>query len=142
MWMKVLIVITLLSLLSCSRDKTIKVGIQPFGNFEGSLADTISNVLRKTFRAKVYILQNKALPDEAFINVKSPRYRADKIIGMMKARKPDSLNYIVSLIDKDISTTKRDELGGIKKPESKYSDWGILAWPIDRDQHVLYLPIG
>jgi archaemetzincin len=127
MWIRPFIVITLLSLLSCSGDRTIKVGIQPFGNFDRSLTDTVSNALANAYGVKVYVLERKSLPEEAFINVKLPRYRADKIISMVKAQKPDSLHYIFSLTDKDISTTKRDELGRIKEPESKYSDWGVFG---------------
>lgn len=126
-WVKSFIVMALLSLLSCSPDSAIKVGIQPFGNFDRSLTDTVLNALTKTYSAKVYVLDRKPLPEDAFINVKSPRYRADKLIGIVKAQKPDSLDYIISLTDKDISTTKRDGLGRIKKPESKYSDWGVFG---------------
>lgn len=126
-WIRPWIVIALLSLLSCSTDATIKVGIQPFGNFERSLTDTVLNVLADTYNAQVYILQRKALPEEAFINAKSPRYRADKIISIVRAGKPDSLDHIISLTDQDISTTKRDRLGRVKRPESKYSDWGIFG---------------
>lgn len=126
-WSRLLLVIVLLLLLSCSTDSTITVGIQPFGNFDRSLTDTVLNALVNTYRTKVYVLDRKPLPEEAFINVKSPRYRADKLIAIMKAQKPDSLDYIVSLTDKDISTTKRDDFGRIKEPESKYSDWGIFG---------------
>jgi archaemetzincin len=127
MWIRFFIAVTLLSLFNCSTDRTIKVGIRPFGNFNRSLTDTVSNALVKTFGAKVHVLERSVLPKEAFINVKSPRYRADKIISMVRAEKPDSLDYIVSLTDKDISTTKRDDLGRVKRPESKYSDWGIFG---------------
>ncbi|MBT1696056.1 archaemetzincin [Fulvivirgaceae bacterium PWU4] len=125
--MRPLIVCILLSLWSCSTDETIKVGIQPFENFDRSLTDTVLNALANAYEAKVYVLDHKPLPEEAFINVKSPRYRADKLIAIMKMQKPDSLDYIISLTDKDISTTKWDYLGRIKEPESKYSDWGVFG---------------
>lgn len=122
-----LMVCILLSLLSCSADKTIKVGIQPFENFDRSLTDTVLNTLASTYSVQVYVLKRKPLPQEAFINVKTPRYRADKLISMGKEQKPDSLDYLVLLTDKDISTTKRDDLGRIKAPESRYSDWGVFG---------------
>ena len=34
---------------------------------------------------------------------------------------------MLGLIAKDISTTKRDRYGKVKKPESKYEDWGIFG---------------
>lgn len=117
----------LLSLLSCSTDKTVNVGIQPLENFDRSLTDTVLNVLANTYSVKVYVLKRKPLPQEAFIDVKTPRYRADKLISMAKEQKPDSLDHLVLLTDKDISTTKRDDLGRIKAPESKYSDWGVFG---------------
>ena len=122
-----LIACILLSLLSCSTDKTIKVGIQPFENFDRSLTDTVLNALASTYAVKVYVLERKPLPEEAFIHVKTPRYRADKLISMSKKQKPDSLDFVVLLTDKDISTTKRDNLGRIKAPESKYRDWGVFG---------------
>lgn len=82
MRMRPLTVFILLCLLSCSTDKTIKVGIQPFENFDRSLTDTVLDALANTYGAKVYILNRKLLPEEAFINVKVPRYRADKLIAI------------------------------------------------------------
>lgn len=73
------------------------------------------------------ILPPIPIPDRAFTQIKSPRYRADSLIRILRHHKPDSLNYIIGLTKKDISVTKKDKNGNIKQPESKYADWGILG---------------
>lgn len=121
-----LIIIGIL-LFSCSRSQKIKVGIQPLGDFDKSITDTVLCTLNKTYGTKCYLLERKELPNEAFINLKSPRYRADKILNITKKHKPDSLDYIVTLTNKDISTTKKDKYGNTMEPKSKYLDWGVFG---------------
>ena len=72
-------------------------------------------------------LTDKELPKSAFINVKSPRYRADSILKILKRSKPDSIGIVLGLISKDISTTKKDLWGNVKKPAYKYEDWGVFG---------------
>jgi archaemetzincin len=64
---------------------------------------------------------------EAFTEVKSPRYRADKMINLQKKNKADSLDFVLGLTSKDISVTKKDKSGKIKTPTYKYADWGIMG---------------
>lgn len=111
----------------CTDNKTVRVGIQPIGNFDHVLTDTISNTIGKVFDINVCVLPRTQMPREAFVNIKTPRYRADKIIKIMKEKKADSLNYILCLTDLDISTSKTDWLGRIKEPRSKYEDWGVFG---------------
>ena len=61
------------------------------------------------------------------MNIKSPRYRADKLIQWLKHHKPDSVNHVLGLISKDISTTKKDKFGRVKEPKTRYEDWGIFG---------------
>ena len=49
------------------------------------------------------------------MNIKSPRYRADSILRILKREKPDSIDYLIGILNKDISTTKRDRKGNILK---------------------------
>lgn len=112
---------------SCSDERTTKVGLQPFNNFDQALTDSISRALEKTYGLKTYILKTTNIPKEAFINIKSPRYRADKLIAILKNQVPDSLDYIVGMTSEDISVTKRSETGEIKEPASKYEDWGVFG---------------
>ncbi len=116
-----------LLLIGCSNDRVLKVGIQPFNDFDKILCDSVSSAIKRTYKVDTYILKTRQIPKEAFINIKSPRYQADKLIKMLKDNKPDSLDYIIGLTNKDISFSKKDEYGKIKEPQSKYSDWGIFG---------------
>lgn len=73
------------------------------------------------------VLNSISIPESAFINVKSPRYRADSLIRILKRTKPSEYDHVLGLISKDISTTKRDENGNVLKPAYKYEDWGIFG---------------
>jgi len=113
-------------LYACS-SKPIKVGIQPYENFNTTVTDSIVSALRQTYGAEIYILNNQPLPAHAFIHTKSPRYRADTLIRFLKTNKPDFVDYFIGLTTQDISCTKRDSEGNIKKPHSTYSDWGVFG---------------
>src|SRR5689334_253444 len=118
-------------LFSCSvRDKTFPVatvGIQPYTPFNRIQADSIAAVIAKVYGFKVHVLKALPIPAQTFVNEKSPRYRADKILRIQDEQRPDSLDFILGMTSYDISTTKRDGDGNIKKPEAKYSDWGIMG---------------
>ncbi len=113
--------------LSCSEQKDKHLGLQPYGSFPTAYADSISKTLTDIYGFKVSILSSKDIPSSTFINVKSPRYRADKLLKILKKNKSDSLQYLMGLLEKDISTTKKDKNGKTKKPLSKYEDWGIFG---------------
>ncbi|MBA3900556.1 MAG: hypothetical protein H0X62_10155 [Bacteroidetes bacterium] len=50
----------------------------------------IINVLEEKYGIPVMVLPGKALPENAFVNIKSPRYRADSLLINLKKSKPDS----------------------------------------------------
>lgn len=126
--MKFFIFILICSLLfSCESNKEEHLGLQLYGSFNPNLADSISSTIKEVYGFKVSILAPIEIPQSSFINQKSPRYRADKLIKILKENIPDSLNYIMALTTKDISTTKRDKYGNIQSPASKYEDWGIFG---------------
>ena len=112
---------------SCHIDRKLRIAIQPYGKFNPELIDSIKNSLQTIYKAKAYVYDPKPLPASAFTTVKTPRYRADILISLLRQDKPDSIDYILGLTRADISTTKRDHTGIVKKPESKYSDWGIFG---------------
>ena len=122
-----LILLLVLVICSCTDHESVRVGIQPIGKFQASLVDTISRTLQKTYGVKVVIMPEIKMPEDAFVNIKTPRYRADKIIKIARQVKPDSLDYILCLTAHDISTSKTDWMGRIKEPKSKYEDWGIFG---------------
>lgn len=126
--MKFLVLILITSLLiSCESNKEKHLGLQLYGSFSPSLADSISSTITKVYGFKVSVLTPIEIPQSSFVNHKSPRYRADKLIKILKEQKPDSLNYIMALTNKDISTTKKDKYGNTRSPASKYEDWGIFG---------------
>jgi len=113
-------------LLSCTSNQE-KIGIQPYGDIPSPLLDSISTILGKSYQAEIVFLEKKDLPQSAFVNIKSPRYRADSLLINLLEGKPDSIDYIIGVTSRDISTTKRDPSGKTKQPESKYYDWGVFG---------------
>ena len=101
--------------------------VKQYKGFPKNEVDTVTTILQKVFGVKVIIAQNQELYENAFIDVKSPRYRADSIIKLQKTELKDSIDYILGLTSNDISTTKKDDSGNVKKPEYKYQDWGIMG---------------
>jgi archaemetzincin len=126
--MKIFIILILCALLNSSFFNPGKtIGIQPFKGFDKKLADTLSKTIKQVYGFNVIILPEKELPKNAFINVKSPRYRADTLLKYLEKNKTASLNCVIGLTAKDISSTTYDEKGNIKQPEFKYKDWGIFG---------------
>ena len=121
----IIIIVTFL-LLSCS-SKPNYIGIQPYGKVDGKIIDSITGILKRTYNLKIVTLEGRKLPKNAFVNIKSPRYRADSLLIDLVQNRPDSIDYLLGITSKDISTTKRDSNGNIKQPESKYLDWGIFG---------------
>lgn len=112
---------------SVEKTRSITAGIQPFGDFSPALADSIRRVVEAVFGFDAVVLKPVELPEAAFVNIKSPRYRADKLLPFLKTVIPDSVDYILGLTAKDISTTKKDAYGKVKQPESRYFDWGVCG---------------
>lgn len=106
---------------------TTTVGIQVFGPFDADLIDTIQRVIKGIYGFQTMELPSQPMPQSAFVNIKSPRYRADSLLKIMRREMPGSIDHVLGLTEKDISTTKREATGAIKKPESRYTDWGILG---------------
>jgi len=121
----ILIVFFITSFFSCKKQNYI--GIQPYEHIEQSTLDSIALALRRNYQANIVILKPRALPKWAFVNIKSPRYRADSLLIDLKENKPDSIKFIIGITSKDISTTKRNADGNIKKPRESYQDWGVFG---------------
>jgi archaemetzincin len=117
----------LLQIDNCAGQTEPKIALQPFDGFNMPLLDTISKSITEFYGYKVIILPEKKLPTNAFINVKSARYRADSLLDYLETIKPDSIDHIMGLTKSDISTTVRDENYDIKKPLYKYADWGVFG---------------
>lgn len=106
-------------------DRTL--GIMILGEVDNKVLDSIQHYVSKKLKCKVIRLSPQALPASAFVHIKSPRYRADKLLDYLATIKPDTISWILGITNKDISFTKRDEWGKIKSPESTYKDFGIYG---------------
>jgi archaemetzincin len=129
--MKFVVSLLLIFLFSCSKsDKSVVnkvVGIQIYNGFPKEKAIVLAQEVTKFYKIKTYILPEIELPKQAFVNVKSPRYRADSIIAIQNRTINDSLDFVLGLTHKDISITKHDVNGNIKEPKWKYNDFGVMG---------------
>ena len=103
------------------------IGIQVYRGFDKTLLDSICNAIERVHGCKTVWLTEKQLPSSAFVQIKSPRYRADSLIRILRREKPDSLFLVIGLTHQDISTTKRDVEGNVLSPAFKYEDWGVFG---------------
>jgi archaemetzincin len=119
----------LLLLHACSgiEKESLVIGIQPYGQIDDRQVQAVADHIRMAFSAEVVVMEPRDLPIRAFIQVKSPRYRADLLLCDLKRIKPDSIEFLLGLTSSDMSTTKRNSDGTIKEPASKYADWGVFG---------------
>jgi len=103
------------------------VALLPYKGIDADKVIETKKAIETYYGIQVQILDAKVLPQEAFINVKSPRYRADSLIHIQNCMIPDGTDYILGLTERDISVTKRGTNGKIKSPEWKYADFGIMG---------------
>lgn len=112
---------------SCSSRHDKKIAIQPFGEFDKSLCDSVLVSIERTYSFSVEVLPSIKFPQNAFIDIKSPRYRADTLIRHLMSIKSNKYDHVLGLTLKDISTTKRDLNDLILEPKYKYEDWGVFG---------------
>lgn len=119
----------LMLLFSCSKRQTdsVTLGIQPYGEVNPAFLDSIASGLRQSYSCEVVLLHQLPLPDEAFVHIKNPRYRADSLLRDLVRNKPWYVDHVVGITNHDISTTKKNDLGEVKKPVYKYMDWGVYG---------------
>lgn len=105
------------------------VAIQPFGEFSSKEAKMIQQEIADFYHVNVILLKPIELTKNAYINVKSSRYRADTLIRFLRKNIDRNYDFIIGLTDKDISTTKYSNTSTktIKEPTYKYADWGIFG---------------
>jgi archaemetzincin len=115
------------TLLACTSQEHTCVSLQPYDDFNNTLIQQVSSSVKEIYGFETLVLKHKPIPHHAYTTVKVPRYRADKLLRILRKEKPDTIRYILGLTTKDISTTKRDENGDIKSPHEKYSDWGVFG---------------
>lgn len=112
---------------SSSNKQTPVIAIQPIGKVIDDKIEIVKQALDSIYHVRIIVLPLIASPKEAFVNIKTPRYRADKLIAWLKENKPDTVDYIMGLTGNDISVTKTDGMGRVKEPKSLYEDFGIFG---------------
>lgn len=111
-----------------SKPEAIHIAIQSLGKVSGSDLINIQTALENTYAAKVTVLPPKEMYPDAYVNLKSPRYRADSLLRYLKRDCPDSVDYILGVTNFDISTTKYEKFPDkILSPAYKYADWGVFG---------------
>lgn len=115
------------SVTTVAEAKTKVVGIRPYRGISKSQSETISKAIADFYQIQTTILSEKDLPESAFINIKSPRYRADSIIKFQNRNFPKAVDYVLGITTKDVSVTKNNPDGTIKKPTWKYNDFGVMG---------------
>ncbi len=127
--MKYWLVSILFLLISCSKqvEPSKRIAIQLYGDFSIAKADTIAKTISVFYKMKTTILPPIQLPKTAFVDIKSPRYRADSIIRIQNRTLARPFDFVIGLTNKDISVTKKGTDGNILKPEWKYNDFGIMG---------------
>ncbi len=127
--MRTLFYLCLILLAGCTSkiDHETIIAIQPIGRLEAAKIETARAALVKQYGARIIVLDSVAPPQSAFVNIKTPRYRAEALLTFLADIKPDSVDYIIGLTNYDISVSKTDAFRNIKKPESRYKDFGIFG---------------
>ena len=92
-----------------------RIAIQPFGKIDTHYVRNAKNELEAFYRCNIEILPVKDLPAIAFYKPRN-RYKADSLIEWLAKNKPEAIDRIIGLTEKDIST--RNE---------PYDDWGIMG---------------
>jgi len=124
-------VLFLILLLGCSKSsissKETMVGIIPYRGMSTQKLNVLAEAITDYYGVSVKALPQQILPKSAFVNIKSPRYRADSLIAIQQRAMPEGIDYILGLTEKDISVTKRNKNGAIKSPAWRYNDFGIMG---------------
>jgi archaemetzincin len=104
--MRYIVLLLTLCIIGCA-DKpitdTTTVGIIPYKGISKEKIAMLKKAVENYYNVDVQLLPEQKLPKSAFVDVKSPRYRADSIINIQRRSMPKHLDYIVGLTESDIS---------------------------------------
>lgn len=85
--------------------KQTTIAIQPLDFADKNLLSALTNEIESYYHFNVILLDNITIYKEAYYPPRN-RYRADKLINILKLNKPVDANYIIGITTNDISTTK------------------------------------
>ena len=111
---------------SCTT-KPQTIALQPLGTVEAELITQLQGAIEEYYQINVVVMPQISVPQEAYINVKKPRYRADKLLAYLSNSNKNKHSYVLGITNVDISTTKKNTVGAMLKPASKYYDWGVMG---------------
>jgi archaemetzincin len=60
------------------------IAVQPLGKMDKHIVEDIISALQSTYGADILLLQQKPMYPQAFVNIKSPGYRADSLLKLLK----------------------------------------------------------
>lgn len=112
------------------------VGIQPLGNVKPAYLREVQKAIRQYYGFEAKVLPEKKIPESAkntYVIEKYQlkgyplRYRADSLIRILKREKSKELDYVIGIIQLDITTTNYDNKGNIQNPLWMHIDWGIFG---------------
>ena len=123
--------VLVLLLVNCGKESAVNdqttVGIIAYKGISTEKVDILKKAITSYYGVTVIVLSPRQLPENAFINLKSPRYRADSLIAIQQRTISKDIDYILGLTESDISVTKHDKKGAIKQPTWRYNDFGIMG---------------
>lgn len=105
----------------------VTVALQPLGAVDNAVLKLARQAIDSVYGYRVIIEPSLPLPQETFVHVKTPRYRADKLISWLRSNRSDTVDYVIGITASDISTTKTDALGRTLEPKSRYQDFGVFG---------------
>lgn len=109
-------IVFILVFTSCkSEPEKLKVCLQPYQGIEDVYVKECKSAIENYYKCTIDILPEKTIPNEAYYKARN-RYRADKLIRILRSEIPKDYDKIIGITNKDISTTK-----------GEYEDWGILG---------------
>src|SRR5690349_16203810 len=78
---------------------TTTVAIIPYKGISAEKAEKLAKAIKEYYQVNVKMLPVQRLPKQAFVNIKSPRYRADSIIDIQQSNLPENADYIIGLTE-------------------------------------------
>ncbi len=113
---------------SWQNSKAYKLGLVILGpTFSDHVLDSIQENLESVYGIQTAVIAEVPMPKHAFVQMKSPRYRADTLLRYLHRFRNDGFDFVIGITHEDISCSSRDRQGNVKKPESRYRDWGIFG---------------
>ena len=86
--------------------RSTSIAIQPYNFTDTTQLNFLKINIENYYHFKVILLPNKEVPKEAWYAPRS-RYKADKLIRILKNAKPDSVNYIMASYPKIFQQKKK-----------------------------------